>query len=53
MNYNKKSAELHILLGEKDTAIQYLLKTPATNQNFYRDALKACVVAASMDPTKF
>jgi len=49
----QKSAELHILLGEKDTAIQYLLKTPATNQNFYRDALKACVVAASMDPTNF
>lgn len=49
----QKVTELSILLGQKEKAIEHLLETPPDNSNFYRDALKAAIVAASISPDSF
>lgn len=49
----QKIIDFNLTLGEKDKAIDLLLETPSENPQFYADALKACVVAASVSPTTF
>lgn len=49
----KKIAEFNLLLGQKDKTIEMLLETPTDNPNFYRDSLKAAVVAATISPDSF
>jgi WD repeat-containing protein 11 len=49
----QKVIDFSLMLGEKDKAVDLLLETPPENTNFYADALKACVVAASVSPTTF
>lgn len=44
----KKVADFQLLLGHKEKAIELLLETQADPKHFHSDALKACVISASI-----
>eukprot|EP01090_Pellita_catalonica_P002951 TRINITY_DN1257_c0_g3_i1.p1 TRINITY_DN1257_c0_g3~~TRINITY_DN1257_c0_g3_i1.p1 ORF type:complete len:436 (-),score=78.25 TRINITY_DN1257_c0_g3_i1:10-1317(-) len=50
---NKNSIEKYVMLGERARAMEILLRTPPSSKNFFMDALKACVVAATTSPQEF
>jgi hypothetical protein len=50
---SQKIAWNYSIVGEKKRAINLLLQTAPDHVNFYADALKACVVAASVSPAEF
>ncbi|EDO36880.1 predicted protein [Nematostella vectensis] len=43
--HTRKCAEALVLLGQADRAVQLFLETDATNENYYVDSLRACLVA--------
>jgi len=47
----KKVADFQLLLGHKDKAIELLLESQHDPKHFYADALKACVIAATLSDT--
>jgi len=49
----QQCAQKDILLGKKSRAAQLLLETPVENANYYKDALKACILAASVSQEEF
>lgn len=49
----QKIVELNLLLGQKEKGIEMLLDSAAENPNFYKDSLKAAVVAATISPQHF
>lgn len=44
-NQTQQCAEHLLLLGQTDKAVQLLLETEASNENFYVDSLRACLIA--------
>eukprot|EP00824_Muranothrix_gubernata_P010027 TRINITY_DN2283_c0_g1_i2.p1 TRINITY_DN2283_c0_g1~~TRINITY_DN2283_c0_g1_i2.p1 ORF type:complete len:1213 (+),score=258.75 TRINITY_DN2283_c0_g1_i2:59-3697(+) len=49
----QKSAQVHVLLGHREQAAAMLLETRQDSPYFYRDALKACVIASTIGQEAF